>query len=89
MAPADGWYVYILECGDGTLYTGIARDPQERLRLHQAGKGARYTRSRLPLRLRYTEPQPGQGAALRREMAIKKLSRKEKLRLIAVHAATR
>ncbi|MCB1760923.1 MAG: GIY-YIG nuclease family protein [Gammaproteobacteria bacterium] len=83
------WYVYILECGDGTLYTGVARDPEQRLRLHQAGKGARYTRGRLPLRLCYSEPQQGQGAALRRELAIKKLSRSCKLQLIAAQSAWR
>ncbi len=74
--------VYILECRDGTLYTGISTDPERRLREHNRGVGAKYTRSRLPAVLRYREPQPDRGAALRREMEIKKLPRAEKLRLI-------
>ena len=77
------WYVYILECGDGTLYTGIARDPCARLRQHNAGKGAKYTRSRLPLMLVYRECLTSRGDALRREAEIKRLSRSDKQQLIA------
>lgn len=76
-----GWFVYILRCGDGTLYTGITDDVEKRLAVHQAGKGAKYTRGRGPLELAYVEEQPDKSAALRREIAIKKLSRKEKRKL--------
>ena len=76
------YWVYILRCGDGSLYTGIARDPERRLAVHRSGKGAKYTRSRLPLTLVYREEPPDTPAALRREMAIKRLTRAEKLRLI-------
>ena len=76
------YWVYILRCGDGSLYTGIARDVDRRLAVHRSGKGAKYPRSRLPLTLVYREEQPDKPAALRREMAIKRLTRAEKLRLI-------
>jgi predicted GIY-YIG superfamily endonuclease len=76
------WFVYILECGDGTLYTGATSDVAARLACHQAGAGARYTRGRKPLRLLYTEACRGKSKALKREYAIKKLSRDEKLALI-------
>ena len=75
------WYVYILRCGDGTLYTGTAVDVGHRLAVHRAGKGAKYTRGRGPLELIYQEEQPDKGAALRRELEIKGLSRPEKLAL--------
>ena len=81
-----GWYVYILQCGDGTLYTGSTTDVERRLAVHQKGRGAKYTRSRQPLTLVYREPQPNRSAALRREAAIKRLSRREKLALIAAEA---
>lgn len=77
------WVLYILECGDGTLYTGITDDLEKRFRAHCSGKGAKYTRGRGPLRLRYQEPCADHSAALRREYAVKKLSRQEKLDLIA------
>lgn len=76
------WYVYILRCGDGTLYTGMTDDVERRFAAHRAGKGAKYTRGRGPLELVYTEPQPDRSAALRREYQIKRLSRADKLRLI-------
>ena len=75
------WYVYMLRCGDGTLYTGITDDVPKRLAAHRAGKGAKYTRGRRPLELVYMEEQPDKSAALRREIQIKKLSRPEKLAL--------
>ncbi|MEM5780822.1 MAG: GIY-YIG nuclease family protein [Lawsonibacter sp.] len=75
------WYVYMLLCGDGTLYTGITRDVERRLELHRAGKGAKYTRGRSPLKLAYLEEQPDKPAALRREYQIKGLTRLEKDRL--------
>jgi putative endonuclease len=76
------WYVYILRCRDGSLYTGIATDVQARLAAHQSGKGAKYTRGRGPLELVYTEECKDHSAALKREVAIKRLSRNEKLKLI-------
>ena len=76
------WYVYILRCGDGTLYTGSTNDVERRLAVHRTGKGAKYTRGRGPLELVYTERTADRSAALRREAAVKKLSRKEKEALI-------
>lgn len=75
-------YVYILECRDKSLYTGWTEDPLSRLARHQAGKGAKYTRSRRPLKMVYLEEVADRGAALRREYAIKQLSRTKKLDLI-------
>lgn len=74
--------VYILRCGDGTLYTGCTNDLARRVKTHSAGKGAKYTRARLPVELVYSEPAADKSAALRREAAIKALSRSEKLALI-------
>ena len=72
------WLVYLLRCRDGSLYTGITNDLPKRLKTHAAGKASRYTRSRLPVRLAYTEPQRSHSWALKREAAIKKLSRRQK-----------
>jgi predicted GIY-YIG superfamily endonuclease len=80
--PAGQWLVYLVQCRDGSLYTGITNDLPKRLKAHAAGKASRYTRSRLPVTLAYTEPQPSHSAALKREAAIKKLSREQKDRLI-------
>lgn len=77
------WTVYILRCGDGTLYTGCTNDLPRRLEAHQSGKGAKYTRSRPPVELVYREEAADKSAALRREIAVKRLSRREKLALIA------
>ena len=76
------WHIYILECADGSLYTGIALDIDERVRTHNDGTGAKYTRSRLPVKLVYSEEAADKGSALRREISIKSLSRAEKLALI-------
>ena len=76
------FYVYILLCGDGTLYTGYTNDLERRLAAHNAGKGAKYTRRRLPVCLKYWEVLPNKSSALRRERAIKSLTRREKLALI-------
>lgn len=76
------WYIYILRCVDDTLYTGITDDVEKRFAAHCAGKGAKYTRGRGPLALVYTEEAEDKSAALKREHAIKKLSRAEKLKLI-------
>ena len=92
-ARPRGWRVYILRCGDGTLYTGATNDLARRLSAHAAGRGARYTRSRLPVTLAWSAPARGRSGALRREAAIKRLSRAEKLGLAAsapaVHPARR
>lgn len=77
-----GWFVYMLRCGDGSLYTGYTDDVQRRLAVHQSGKGAKYTRSHPPVELAYWEELPDRSSALRREAAIKKLTRKQKLTLI-------
>lgn len=76
------WYVYILRCGDGSLYTGTAVDVQARLRVHESGKGAKYTRGRGPLVLVYTEKCESKSHALKRELAIKALPRQMKEEMI-------
>jgi putative endonuclease len=79
-----GWHVYILKCGDGSLYTGVARDLQRRLLQHngELAGGSRYTRGRRPVELLWSGAEPDRSAAQRREASIKKLSRAEKLRLL-------
>lgn len=76
------YHLYILRCGDGSLYTGITTDIARRLAAHQSGKGAKYTRGRGPLTLVYQEELPDKPTALRRELAVKALTREEKLALI-------
>lgn len=80
---ADRHYVYILKCADGTYYTGWTTDVGRRLAAHNSGRGAKYTRSRGPSEVVYTEEFDDKGAALRREWEIKQLTRSEKERLIA------
>lgn len=75
-------FTYILHCADGTLYTGWTNDLQRRLAAHNAGRGAKYTRSRRPVTLVYWETFPTKTEAMRREWAIKHLTRAEKLELI-------
>jgi putative endonuclease len=75
-------YCYILECFDGTYYTGWTTDPARRLRQQNRGKGARYTRDRRPVRLVYVEERPDRSSAMRREFQIKRMSRKAKGKLI-------
>jgi len=75
-------YVYIVRCGDGTLYTGYARDPVARARAHNSGRGAKYTSGRRPVRLVYREAFRSQGKALAREYALKQLTRAQKDALI-------
>ena len=77
------WYLYILQCGDGTLYTGITTDVEKRLEAHRSGKGAKYTRGRAPLELLYRELCGTHSDALKRELEVKRLTREEKLTLIA------
>ncbi|HEX2218250.1 MAG TPA: TIGR02453 family protein [Gemmatimonadales bacterium] len=81
------WYVYLARCADGTLYTGVTTDLAARERAHNAGRGAAYTRARLPVRVVHAEPARGRGPALRRELAIKRLTRKEKEALVTGAAA--
>lgn len=78
------WFVYLLRCGDGSLYCGMTDDVLRRLETHRSGKGAKYTRGRGPLELVYTEECESYSAALKREAAIKKLKRQEKLRLAGI-----
>ncbi|MEW6118938.1 MAG: GIY-YIG nuclease family protein [Pseudomonadota bacterium] len=78
---ASSWFVYLLRCADGTLYAGITTDPDRRVAEHNAGSGARYTRTRLPVELIHCEPAADRAAACRREAAIKKLPRTAKLAL--------
>ena len=80
------WYVYILECRDGTLYTGITDDLPKRISAHNAGKGAKYTRGRGPVALRYWELCASGTHARKREVEIKRLPRAKKLELIAEKA---
>ena len=77
------WYLYILRCKDGTLYTGITTDTDRRLEEHNSGKGAKYTRGRGPVEMVYREMCPDHSAALKRELEIKGLTRQEKENLIA------
>ncbi|GFO86822.1 GIY-YIG nuclease family protein [Anaerostipes butyraticus] len=75
-------YTYMLECGDGTLYTGWTNDLEKRVKRHNEGKGAKYTRSRLPVKLVYQEHFDTKREAMKREAQIKKMTRKKKLLLI-------
>jgi putative endonuclease len=74
-------YCYILECADGSYYTGWTTNPDRRVNQHNAGRGSRYTRVRLPVKLVYLEPQPDRGTAMKRERAIKMMARDRKHRL--------
>lgn len=77
------WFLYILECRDGSLYTGISNDVQARLAAHQAGRGAKYTRAHLPVALRHVEKCGTRGEAMSREHEVKRLPRKKKLELLS------
>jgi predicted GIY-YIG superfamily endonuclease len=81
-SPGDPWFVYLLRCADGTLYTGIAKDVSRRWQQHNGGTASRFTRSRLPVVVVYQEAHASHSLALRREAAIKALSRQQKLSLI-------
>lgn len=78
-------YTYIVQCADGTLYTGWTNCLEKRLKAHNSGKGAKYTKSRKPVELVYKEEFDNKSDALRREAAIKSLTRKQKLALINKH----
>jgi putative endonuclease len=75
-------YCYIVECADGTYYTGWTVDPERRVAVHNKGRGARYTRMRLPVKLVYVEEQPDRRAAMKREIAIKRMGRDRKRMLV-------
>ena len=77
-SSAETWFVYILRCADGSLYTGITKDVNRRCKQHNAGTASRYTRGRLPVSVVYQESQATQSLALKREAAIKAMSRQEK-----------
>lgn len=76
-------YCYIVECADGTYYTGWAIDPEKRIQVHNKGRGAKYTRTRRPVKLVYVEEQPDRVTAMKRERAIKKMTREKKQKLIS------
>lgn len=82
MKDSATWYVYILQCSDGTLYSGATTDVARRLAVHNAGCGAKYTRTRLPCSVVYQEKAGTRSLALSREYAIKRLTRRQKLALI-------
>jgi putative endonuclease len=79
----EAWYVYILQCSDGSLYAGVAKDVIARLAEHNSGKGARYTRSRRPCLLRFFERHPSRSSAQAEEARIKGMSREEKLAFLS------
>lgn len=76
------WTVYILRCADGTFYTGITNDVEKRVKRHNAGTGAKYTRARRPVQVVYQEPAADRSAALQREWTIKSLHREQKRELV-------
>ena len=82
-SPSETWQVYMVSCADDTLYTGIAKNLSARIARHNAGDGAKYTRSRRPVRLVYQEPAPSRGAAQQREHALRRLPAHQKRALIA------
>jgi uncharacterized protein (TIGR02453 family) len=87
MAQSTAWFVYVARCGDGSFYTGVTTDPSAREKAHNAGRGAAYTRARRPVALVHLEPAANRGAALRRELAIKRLTREEKEIIVAGETA--
>jgi putative endonuclease len=88
MAACGPFWVYILECSDGTLYTGYTVDLELRLKAHRDGKGSKYTRSRLPIRLVYSEALDNRSLALSREVEIKRMPRRDKLQLVGLNRRT-
>jgi len=76
------FFCYMVECADGTFYTGWSTDPEQRVKAHNTGKGAKYTKTRRPVKLIYIEELPDKSSALKRERAIKGLSRKQKEKLL-------
>lgn len=88
MSEGSGFWVYMLKCCDGTLYTGQTNDLSRRVLLHNAGKGATYTRGRLPATLVYAEKMASRGDALRKEREIRKLPRRKKELLLKIGAGS-
>lgn len=86
-SSSTDWHVYIAQCADGSLYTGVAKDVAARIAEHNRGCGAKYTRARKPIELVYTEPAAGRGHAQRREAEIRRLSAAAKRALVAAYAA--
>jgi predicted GIY-YIG superfamily endonuclease len=84
-----GYWVYVLRCSDGTLYTGSTNDVRRRLVAHNSGRGSKYTRTRTPVVVGYLEKARGRSQALKRELEIKRLSRSAKLLLCATYSAKR
>jgi putative endonuclease len=82
-ARAGSWALYIAECADGSYYTGIAKDVEKRIEVHNSGKGAKYTSTHLPVKLLFQEPQKDYSAALKREYQVKRLSKTRKVRFVA------
>ncbi|TFH37467.1 MAG: GIY-YIG nuclease family protein [Anaerolineales bacterium] len=83
----SGFFCYILECSDGTFYTGWTTDPDRRLNQHNRGRGSRYTRARRPVQLVYVEHQSDRSSAQKRELRLKALSRVRKMKLIDAYAS--
>ena len=89
LAQQQNNYVYIVRCSDQTLYTGWTNQLEKRIEAHNAGKGAKYTKARLPVEIIYHEEYPTKEEAMRREAAIKKLTRKQKIELIKNRTKTK
>ena len=88
--PRTGeWHLYVVECSDGSYYVGIAKDVERRLAAHNSGRGARYTSTRRPVRLLYTEKCPDIGSALRREREVKRWSRPRKVESLGLEGPAR
>jgi len=85
VVKAARWFVYVVRCRDGSLYTGISTDPEARVRAHNGGRGARYTRARGPVVLVHTEAAESRSEALRRERMVKQMPRAGKERLVMSH----
>lgn len=81
--PSQTWHFYLARCADGSLYSGICTDPEARFEKHNLGKGAKYTRSRLPVTMVHCEPHDSQSSALKREAEVKKWSKSKKEKLAA------
>jgi putative endonuclease len=79
--PSQSWFLYILQCVDGTLYTGITTDIFRRISQHENGKGAKYTKGRSPFKIIYTETHNNRSEASKREVEVKRMSRGEKMEL--------
>lgn len=85
--PSAVWYLYLIQNPEGVVYTGIALDPEKRLKMHNSGRGAKFTRNKGPWGLKYVEECGSVGDALRRERQVKKFNKKRKLALIASQGA--